>query len=96
MTSSTGASLGTLATDAYGLTLSQTGAAPSFGFADMFLHQPVTSIPPLYLTISRAYDPYTGRWLSRDPDGEDGGINLYGYAADAPVNETDPLGLSPK
>jgi RHS repeat-associated protein len=96
MTSATGAGLGTFATDAYGLTLSQTGTAPSFGFADMFLHQPVTSIPPLYLTISRAYDPYTGRWLSRDPDGEDGGINLYGYAGNAPTNTTDPLGLSPK
>ena len=30
----------------------------------------------LVLTWYRAYDPVTGRWLSRDPIGENGGINL--------------------
>lgn len=32
----------------------------------MFTHQP----SGLYLTQYRAYDPYSGRWLSRDPAGE--------------------------
>jgi hypothetical protein len=31
-------------------------------------------------------------WLSRDPIGERGGLNLYGYANNDPVNETDPDG----
>ena len=35
----------------------------------------------------------TGRWLSRDPIGESGGINLYGYVGNSPVNYVDPLGL---
>jgi plasmid stabilization system protein ParE len=39
------------------------------------------------------YDPYFGRWLSRDPSGEGGGLNLYGYVAGDPVNATDPFGL---
>ncbi len=48
----------------------------------------------LYLTQYRAYDPYSGRWLSRDPAGEDGGINLYAYVAGDPLNFVDIDGLS--
>jgi len=47
----------------------------------------------LVLTWYRAYDPVTGRWLSRDPIGEAGGINLYGYVGNNPVNWVDPFGL---
>ena len=39
------------------------------------------------------YDPEQGRWLSRDPIGEDGGLNLYGYVLNSPVLKYDPLGL---
>jgi len=41
----------------------------------------------------RYYLPYLGRWLSRDPIGEQGGINLYAYAGNDPVNLVDHLGL---
>lgn len=41
----------------------------------------------------RDYDPDTGTWLSRDPMGVDGGVNVYAYADGDPVNRTDPSGL---
>ena len=41
----------------------------------------------------RYYDPLTGRWPSRDPIGEVGGINLYGMVANDPVNRWDLLGM---
>ncbi len=34
-----------------------------------------------------------GRWLSRDPIGKDGGLNLYGFVGNAPVFRNDLLGL---
>jgi RHS repeat-associated protein len=42
----------------------------------------------------RYYGPATGRWLSRDPIGEDGGVNLYGFVGNDGVNRWDVLGLA--
>lgn len=39
------------------------------------------------------YDPTIGRWLSRDPIGEEGGVNLYRYVSNNPVKFIDPFGL---
>jgi uncharacterized protein RhaS with RHS repeats len=47
----------------------------------------------MYLTLYRAYDPSVGRWVSRDPMGEDGGINLYAYVGSNPLSRIDPTGL---
>ena len=41
----------------------------------------------------RAYDPKIGRWLSRDPIRELGGLNLYGYVGGNPILWNDPDGL---
>ncbi|HWB05279.1 MAG TPA: RHS repeat-associated core domain-containing protein [Verrucomicrobiales bacterium] len=41
----------------------------------------------------RHYDPVHGRWLSRDPIGEAGGINLYGFVGNETINSVDILGL---
>jgi RHS repeat-associated protein len=43
----------------------------------------------------RYYDPKTGRWLSRDPIGERGGLNLYGFTYNTPTDSIDVLGREP-
>ena len=42
-----------------------------------------------------SYKTVSGRheWLNRDPIEEQGGLNLYGYVQNNPVNRIDPLGL---
>ena len=47
----------------------------------------------LYYMRNRWYEPKTGRFLSEDPIWLDGGINLYAFAGNDPVNAADPTGL---
>jgi RHS repeat-associated protein len=42
----------------------------------------------------RHYDPQLGRWPSRDPIEEDGGINLYAFVGNDSINVFDILGNS--
>lgn len=61
-----------------------------FGFAGG-LHEPVGGLVRFQ---ARTYDPFVGRFLSRDPLGFAGGqTNLYQYALGDPVNNVDPSGL---
>jgi RHS repeat-associated protein len=41
---------------------------------------------------ARPYDPNLARWISRDPIGENGGINLFAFVENNPVSRVDPLG----
>ncbi|MCI5142391.1 MAG: RHS repeat-associated core domain-containing protein, partial [Candidatus Electrothrix sp. ATG1] len=41
----------------------------------------------------RFYSPSVGRWINRDPIGEAGGINLYGFVQNNPIIFWDPFGL---
>ncbi len=41
----------------------------------------------------RYLDPLTGRWASRDPIEEQGGVNLYGFVGNDGVSKWDVLGL---
>jgi hypothetical protein len=43
--------------------------------------------------LHRFYNPSTGRWISRDPIGERGGMNLHGFVANDPRNRSDRHGL---
>jgi RHS repeat-associated protein len=46
----------------------------------------------LYYYRARYYDPRLGRFLSPDPIGHRGGVNLYAYVVNNPVNLVDPTG----
>jgi RHS repeat-associated protein len=49
----------------------------------------------LELALYRAYDPELGRWISEDPIGEEGGLNLYGFVGNGPIIRKDDFGLHP-
>ena len=74
--------------------MGSSGHAPSvtsdFQYAGYYYH----AASGLNITLNRAYSPFLGRWLTRDPIGESGGINLYGYVGGDPVGATDPSGLT--
>jgi RHS repeat-associated protein len=48
----------------------------------------------LYYYGFRHYDPALQRWLTEDPMGERGGINLYGFVGNSPLNAVDSWGLA--
>ena len=56
--------------DPYGNALQGTAPLTDFNYAGMFYN----ADSGLYLTQYRAYDPVSGRWLSRDPIGETGQV----------------------
>jgi RHS repeat-associated protein len=91
MCNSSGGIVARYSYDPYGRTTLVTGSNLStFQYTGDYAHQ--TS--GLNLTKYRAYDPTTGRWLSRDPIAERGGKTLYEYCQDDATNLIDQLGLS--
>jgi RHS repeat-associated protein len=49
----------------------------------------------LYFYRTRFYSPLFGRFISQDPIGFGGGVNIYAYAKSNPVSFKDPLGTDP-
>ena len=47
----------------------------------------------LHYNYFRYYDPQTGRYITPDPIGLEGGINLFVYVGNNPPNQADPSGL---
>ena len=47
----------------------------------------------LHYNYFRYYDPSTGRYVTPDPIGLEGRINLFAYVANNPLNFRDPVGL---
>jgi RHS repeat-associated protein len=63
-------------------------AANAYRFSSKEYH----ALSGLYSYGRRFYDPSLQRWVNRDPLGEKGGINLYGFAGNNPANDVDPDG----
>jgi RHS repeat-associated protein len=92
MCNSSGTIVARYSYDPYGRTTLVSGSnLATFQYAGYYAHQ--TS--GLELAVYRAFDPNSGRWLSRDPVGEAAGTNLFWYVANNAVNNVDPLGLLP-
>jgi RHS repeat-associated protein len=65
----------------------------AFRFSTKYMDHEVETRGGIYYYGYRHYSPELGRWLSRDPIGEEGGVNLYGMVGNDAVNSWDVLGL---
>ena len=77
--------------DPFGRLLSSTGSLAEinpFRFSSEY-HDDETGL--VYYNY-RYYSPEFGRWISRDPIEEEGGVNLYAMVGNNPVNYWDKLG----
>lgn len=77
--------------DPWGNLLSNTGAVEN---PLRFTAREYDAESGLYFYRARYYDPQVGRFISRDPIGISGGLNLYAYVGNNPLAWTDPRGLS--
>jgi RHS repeat-associated protein len=78
--------------DAFGNIIEQTGTPPSrYGYST----KPIELVTGFLYYGYRYYDPNTGRWPSRDPIGERGELNLYGFVFNRPLSWIDRLGWEP-
>jgi RHS repeat-associated protein len=80
-------------TDAFGVTVNEpANASPSpFGFGGQFGYY-TDEETGLVLCTHRYYSTKLGRWMTRDPIGYAGGINLYGFVNNNPIIFADPEG----
>jgi len=69
-------------------------ATSAVGNPYMFTGREYDAESGLYYYRARYYKPDIGRFLQTDPIGYRGGLNLYTYCKNNPVNWTDPWGLA--
>jgi len=75
--------------EAFGALVASTGSTEN---TRKFTGEDYDATSSLLYLRARYYDPDVGRFISRDPIGVIGGINLYGYCGNNPVNWVDPDG----
>ena len=74
---------------------SATGGHMSQMFSFRYMTKRWDPVLGLYDFGERWYSVALRRWISRDPLGEDGGLNLYAFCNNDPVNTFDPNGCIP-
>ncbi len=79
---------GTALYSPYGKLLQSQGVQANIAYAGLYHHKETG----LYLATYRGYNPFTARWLNRDPIEENGGLNLYEYVSGNPISYVDPDG----
>jgi RHS repeat-associated protein len=76
--------------DPYGRRTKTSGSMDAdFGFTGYYMHQP----SGLQMALYRAYDADSGTFINRDPIGEAGGLNLFDYVGNDPIDWIDSCGL---
>ncbi len=75
--------------DPYGQSSSSTA-----GFPFRYTGQRLDPETGLYYYRERYYDPKNGRFMQNDPIGVDGGLNLFAYTTNDPLNHRDSQGLA--
>jgi len=81
--------------DAFGNAVNKSGSMADdfvFRFSTKYFD---TETGLYYYGNIRYYSPPLGRWISRDPIEEEGGINLYGFCGNDPISKVDYLGMLP-
>ena len=91
-----GASVAHFEYDAFGnvVNFTESGAGLAATFRHRFSTKPQDTETGLLYYGYRCYDPLTGRWPSRDPIEESGGVNLYSFVGNDGVSRWDFLGLA--
>jgi RHS repeat-associated protein len=92
-TNSSGGVISSSVYDAFGLGSSSSPVTDPFGFGAQFGYY-TDNETGLVLTSLRYYDPRQARYITRDPIGQDGDVNVYNFVAGNPLVWADLLGTS--
>jgi RHS repeat-associated protein len=93
LTDNTGSVINRYAYQPYGM-MNSSGGEISNPFTFVGAHGVMDLGDGLFLMKKRLYDAGSGKFLQNDPIGFKGGLNLYTYAGNNPVNYIDPEGTS--
>jgi hypothetical protein len=65
-----------------------------FGTKPLHKKTPIGDFSNIATLCLRYFNPINGKWLSRDPIAEKGGLNLYAFVGNDGVNGVDYLGMA--
>ena len=90
LSNSSGALANTYVFDSFGQTTASTGTLTN---PFQYTGREFDSETGVYFYRARYYDAKTGRFISEDPSGFEGGMDFYAYTGNNPATLTDPFGL---